>query len=88
MSLVRACLTELPRLMAQESILAALRVSVGSGTLTRDSAREIHRSWSEHASPRAIVATPSTPADVERSARAFEQMARAHAQPPEVGTGE
>lgn len=84
MSLVRACLTELPRLMAQESILAALRVSVGSGTLTRDSAREIHRSWSEHASPRAIVAPP---ADVERSARAFEQMARAHAA-PEVGTGE
>jgi hypothetical protein len=50
LAVVRACLDMLPRLEAEESILAVNRTAVGSGTARRDRAQQVTRSWERAAS--------------------------------------
>jgi hypothetical protein len=47
----RACLAWLPRLEAEESLLACSRVALGSGTLAKDDRQTLHRAWMKQASP-------------------------------------
>lgn len=49
--LVQAAVRNLPRLEAEESLLAATRASVGSGWMKRDDARAITTRWERVAHP-------------------------------------
>lgn len=49
--LVLALLTMQPRLQAEESIHAANRVAMGSGTLTKQDAEAMGRAWAQQANP-------------------------------------
>lgn len=51
-SVVRACLAQLPRLQAEESELASLRVAMGSGVLPKETRDQVHRGWDRQASRR------------------------------------
>lgn len=48
-AVVNAHVAMLPRLDAEESLLAAMRVGVGSGSLKKDAAQSIQREWSRRA---------------------------------------
>lgn len=48
-ALVEAHLEAIPRLRAEESLIAATRVALGSGTLKRADASAVHRAWSQQA---------------------------------------
>lgn len=62
--MVRACLSMLPRLQAEECLVQSLVVSIGVGALPKDDATRVHRQWRETARPdepdRRIVAPDST----------------------------
>lgn len=57
--LVFALLTMLPRLQAEESIVAANRIAYGSGKLTADSARALSREWESAAHAGAARSGPT-----------------------------
>lgn len=50
-AVIRSSAAMMPRLEAEESLLAAQRASVGSGTLKADDAKAIVRRWTEAARP-------------------------------------
>jgi hypothetical protein len=65
LAIVRACLTMLPRLEAEESLLASTRTGVGSGALTSGDATAITARWlrtSHGGSSRAPVVRRPDPA--------------------------
>lgn len=50
----------LPRLMAEESMLASTRVAIGSGTADKDESNKVRRIWAEVAQvakPKALKAS-------------------------------
>jgi len=58
-ALVRACLQMLPRLEAEESVLAANRYKVGSGTLPKEQHDAIAGAWEQQADRPRPKADPS-----------------------------
>ena len=48
-AIVRSSIAMLPRLQAEESILAVNRTALGSGSLAKDDARALSRTWSKAA---------------------------------------
>jgi hypothetical protein len=56
----------LPRLQAEESLLASTRASVGSGFMASDDARRIMSTWERTANPERPRAQKATPEDMAR----------------------
>jgi hypothetical protein len=55
----------MPRLMAEESLLASARVAIGSGTADKDDARRIRKAWDHAANgDRPTPAVKATPRDL------------------------
>jgi len=52
MAVLRACLTMLPRLDARESLTAAQRVGVGTGSHPKDVLGRLNDTWTAEAFPR------------------------------------
>lgn len=59
--MVRACMEAVPRLRATEALEAALRVSVGTGSLTVDDQRAVRREWLTASRPAHRRARPLPP---------------------------
>lgn len=61
MGLVRACSAMLPRLQAEESMLAMTRVAMGTASVEKEARRSILHDWQEAATPGRTVTrvTPS-----------------------------
>ena len=58
---VLALLTMLPRLDAEESITAANRVALGTGSMSDDDARSVSRLWSAATAPPEPLIVKPTP---------------------------
>lgn len=64
--LMRACLTMLPRLQAEEALTARTAVALGTGSYERSDAREITDTWLQQAqAPRAGRGRPAPAASPE-----------------------
>lgn len=65
LAIVRSALKMLPRLTAEESIMASNRMLVGSGAASPEDARAMHRDWSRDATPpRQQSKAKATPKDL------------------------
>lgn len=51
MGILRACLAMLPRLHAEECLVASLTVSLGTGAMAKEDAQRVQRQWREIARP-------------------------------------
>lgn len=49
MAVVRACVSQMSKLRARDSIRAATRVAMGSGSLKKQDAKQISREWNQAA---------------------------------------
>lgn len=67
-AIVRACLAMLPRLEAEESLLASTRARVGSGMLAAEDAQKVTRAW-------ARVASAGAPGNVRGARPSPDQLA-------------
>jgi hypothetical protein len=63
-AVLRACYQMIPRLQAEESLLAAQRVGLGSGSYKKEDARRIVREWQRSARPKGQSLRPATAASV------------------------
>jgi len=61
-AIVRACLVMMPRLEAEESLLQADRVGIGTGSFEKSTARRILQRWDELRRGPAPAAKKATPA--------------------------
>ena len=66
----RAYVEMLPRLTAEESMLAAQRVAMGSGTIDESASKRIRRAWEELSNPRPRDSKGSKGQRFDRSAMA------------------
>lgn len=88
MYMVRACLEMMPRLSAEESLTEALRIAVGTGSLSKEALTETRDQWSRAATDEpSKPATPRVKTDPARARRAFERMNRKHTKALEATGG-
>ena len=59
-ALLSAHVVEMPRLVAEESLQAAARVAVGSGTLKKGKASQLQRNWQRQTASRPPVIRPAS----------------------------
>lgn len=82
---MRACAEMMPRLQAEESLLEAERLGVGTATFSVDVRKRIIRGWQREQNagekPKAI---PITKAALQGSGFAFQMVGRKKSDPPKV----
>jgi len=67
MVLTKTCLANVPKLTAEESLVASLRVAYGSGMLKEKDSKQVHAGWRTEAgleTPRPRRATPEDLASI------------------------
>jgi hypothetical protein len=76
LAVVRAYLPLLPRLQAEESLLASQRTAVGSGSLKREQARAVTGGWSRLVDAGVTPARPASRHELGGSGIGYREVPR------------